>query len=1172
MIRIDDFPTGIRVIQDDYIPIFEKILDCFSQYNIPIHVGFVPKLMDKQRDSFLLKYSNIIPVQHGLTHCYDEYSKKLIQANDILNCKTIGAFDEFQTLNEDVIFDKLNEGKKILSNFFNRDINLYIPVCNIANKNTVNAINRIYKGVLGQNIIKGADYTIQNYLFDFYGGLVDINYAKQEKTFCFHITWEYDAINRLGFDVWYESFKKFAEYYTKTYNIQKLKEKRIENNIIKENYKLLFKYPIRQRKEKFFETLDKYYSMMSDNKNFEFIISIDSDDKKMNTNEVKSRLNKYDNLKYFYGNSKTKIQAINADINNAEFDIIVLVSDDMIPIVKHFDNIIRDKMSIHFSDTDGVLWFNDGSVNGDKLNTLCILGKKYYSRFNYIYNPEYKSLRCDNEFMIVSQRLGRQMYFKDCIIRHEHYAWGYDKPDDLLKKNDSYQSFDEIVYDKRFKNGFRNTLPKMCFYTSINPNPIHKERQLNSINTWLKLGVQVFSVNHEKEIKELQKEFNHVYFISTKESSEEVYGKPYIKVNTILNIAKESDSECICLINSDIEVVPNDNELFDELLDKSTDGLVMVSKYNYDENHIDSIVEGNGIDVFAFNKKYIDLIPKSFFSLGQPVWDYWLPLQFAKNNVPIFHINEKLAYHKNHGLLWNKKHWELGLESMNKENNYNEANHSKVSGIMRKTFMDKAIKIGESFDSKMVADLLKDIENPVIFELGANKGQDTINFANIKNSKVHAFECDKRNKLEHLPSNVNVIYKAISHKDGIEELWLSEGLDGSEWTESNSIRKPKNHLVRYKQVVFNNKESVESITLDTYCKENKIKNIDFIWADLQGAESNMIIGASKILKKTRYLFTEYSDDEMYEGQVNRKKLLELLPEFNVVGYYGNNILLKNNNYDNVEDTIPKRAFFIWGKGTPLSYLRFLTLKSFRDLHPDYEMILYLSCGKQEKNWKDDLSQEFYNQDKKNIKDYLYHVGTLNVEVREYNDFKNLNPAHISDLFRWKILYEQGGWYFDLDQIFLNRIEDIVDTSYSFIFGCKSIYFVGVLGAKKGLDFFKYVTKRQMMIIDNKKGSNYLMFSTILFSDCMKYAEFKKLNATGGVLNTENEVFYPIHCSNVKIMYEGKADFTKLKNTIAVHWHGGHNDSQAFNLIFNEEFVKTSTDSISTYVKSLKKGN
>lgn len=63
--------------------------------------------------------------------------------------------------------------------------------------------------------------------------------------------------------------------------------------------------------------------------------------------------------------------------------------------------------------------------------------------------------------------------------------------------------------------------------------------------------------------------------------------------------------------------------------------------------------------------------------------------------------------------------------------------------------------------------VLRGVEAPVIVEIGAHKGEDTILLAAVPNSSVHAFECDPRNQLTRMPSNVVVNYKAISDKDGM---------------------------------------------------------------------------------------------------------------------------------------------------------------------------------------------------------------------------------------------------------------------------------------------------------------------------------------------------------------------------------------------------------------------
>ncbi len=211
--------------------------------------------------------------------------------------------------------------------------------------------------------------------------------------------------------------------------------------------KLLIKFPTRNRPNKFLQVLDTYVRLLDD-KTTEIIVSCDLDDTTMTEPYIKEVLGRYPNVKLFYGENKSKIEAVNANLENTEFDILLLASDDMIPQIKGFDTIIKNKMSEIYPDTDGVLWFNDG-YKGKELNTLCILGKKYYSRFNYIYNPEYVSVWCDNEFMDVANLLNKQTYFDEVIIRHQHPDWGFGNRDVIHVLNSKFESQDKTTYINR---------------------------------------------------------------------------------------------------------------------------------------------------------------------------------------------------------------------------------------------------------------------------------------------------------------------------------------------------------------------------------------------------------------------------------------------------------------------------------------------------------------------------------------------------------------------------------------------------------------------------------------------------------------------------------------------------------------------------------------------------
>lgn len=226
------------------------------------------------------------------------------------------------------------------------------------------------------------------------------------------------------------------------------------DSLIGEELKLLIKFPTRGRFERFFETLDQYYKKLSNKVPYHFVISCDIDDPAMNCEKAIDKLKSYPNLSYYFADNKTKIEACNRNINpQLDFDILLLASDDMVPIVDGYDEIIVSAMLKYFPDMDGVLHFNDGK-QGNTLNTISILGKKYYRRFGYIYYPEYCSFYCDNEFMIVSRMLKKEVYIDSIIIEHRHFSYGKGNIDDLYIKNDQYWKRDYDLFINRSTKNF----------------------------------------------------------------------------------------------------------------------------------------------------------------------------------------------------------------------------------------------------------------------------------------------------------------------------------------------------------------------------------------------------------------------------------------------------------------------------------------------------------------------------------------------------------------------------------------------------------------------------------------------------------------------------------------------------------------------------------------------
>jgi hypothetical protein len=169
----------------------------------------------------------------------------------------------------------------------------------------------------------------------------------------------------------------------------------------------------------------------------------------MNNDKVKARLDGYENLSYYFCNNKSKIEAVNNNLENKDFDILLLASDDMIPVVDGYDVFIKKAYYENLNnDTDYVLWLDDG-FQGRNLNTLSIMGKKFYDRYGYIYHPDYKSLFADTEFTEIIHRTRRYIYLNKVLIKHMQYSIINEDPDDLYIINNKFYNYDLEIFKKR---------------------------------------------------------------------------------------------------------------------------------------------------------------------------------------------------------------------------------------------------------------------------------------------------------------------------------------------------------------------------------------------------------------------------------------------------------------------------------------------------------------------------------------------------------------------------------------------------------------------------------------------------------------------------------------------------------------------------------------------------
>lgn len=210
--------------------------------------------------------------------------------------------------------------------------------------------------------------------------------------------------------------------------------------------KLLVRMPTRSRPDQALAVLTKYREMSGVQVALEVVI--DEDDASMATPEVHRRLHEL-YCAVAVGPHKSKIEAVNGG-QLKDWDVLLLASDDMVPIVDGYATRILSAMAEHFPQLDGALYFNDNYV-GAKLCTLPIFGRRLYEQFGHVYHPEYKSFFCDNEQTEVLQAVKRLVYIDEKLIEHRHYANPAAKApmDALYKTSGAFWDHDKAIYERR---------------------------------------------------------------------------------------------------------------------------------------------------------------------------------------------------------------------------------------------------------------------------------------------------------------------------------------------------------------------------------------------------------------------------------------------------------------------------------------------------------------------------------------------------------------------------------------------------------------------------------------------------------------------------------------------------------------------------------------------------
>ncbi len=238
--------------------------------------------------------------------------------------------------------------------------------------------------------------------------------------------------------------------------------------------------------------------------------------------------------------------------------------------------------------------------------------------------------------------------------------------------------------------------------------------------------------------------------------------------------------------------------------------------------------------------------------------------------------------------------------------------------------------------------------------------------------------------------------------------------------------------------------------------------------------------------------------------------------------------------------IPKILHLYWGRNRPLSWMRYLTVKSFARWHPDWEIAVHYpssSCANiilsPFKDWMGELkhvAQVYFVAQPDSMWDEL--VG---IEDSEYKEI------HKSDFLRWNLLHTVGGVWSDFDIFYLRPIDNIFNRAAIHLIKChyrkKDFYPIGLLassGEKNARRFFGAV---EASAITGYKPGKFQCIGSELLS--------KMASGLNGKVNYLPSIsVYPlgIKQGGFTKLYQSKDPCIPL-STVGIHWFGGHPHAQ-----------------------------
>lgn len=213
-------------------------------------------------------------------------------------------------------------------------------------------------------------------------------------------------------------------------------------------------HPSRGRAYKAHTTFKNWKAKAID-KNIQHILSLDSDDKKLDT--YKSL---FTESKIIVNDNKNLVDAVHVGMPYIKGDLVVVLSDDF-DCPEKWDQELelawtyeanKDELG---NDKEAAIYINDGITFGRKCMTLPILSKSLIDKLGYIYFPGYTGMFADDDLYAVCEKLG-VLIEKDILFEHKHWVNGKTERDATYNRHNTDASWKhgKKLFELRKGKGF----------------------------------------------------------------------------------------------------------------------------------------------------------------------------------------------------------------------------------------------------------------------------------------------------------------------------------------------------------------------------------------------------------------------------------------------------------------------------------------------------------------------------------------------------------------------------------------------------------------------------------------------------------------------------------------------------------------------------------------------